>query len=198
MQRAEKKPYHHGDLREALLSATEQVLGEVSLDQLSLREIARRAGVSHAAPKHHFGSLGGLLGEVAALGFRRFTADMVAAEARVQDPSPEAKLRASARSYVRFAAANPAIYGLMFGKRAEVEVTPALMEASMASWNKLEEDLTEIVGPSRAANAALMVWSSCHGLSMLLLDARLPPHLTPDQAIENIVGMILAGLKADV
>ncbi len=62
-------PYHHGDLRDTLLAAAEQALAELPLQKVTLREIARRAGVSHAAPKHHFNSLGQLLGEVAARGY---------------------------------------------------------------------------------------------------------------------------------
>ena len=65
-----QRPYHHGDLREQLLLAGEQALLEIPIDDVSLREIARRAGVSHAAPKHHFASMADLLGEIAARGFQ--------------------------------------------------------------------------------------------------------------------------------
>jgi AcrR family transcriptional regulator len=197
MQSAEKKPYHHGDLREALLTAAEAALAELPLDQVSLREIARRAGVSHAAPKYHFGTLGGLLAELAARGFRQFTAELAAAEARIAEDTPEARLRASARAYLRFAANNRPAYGLMFGKRNEVEHTSALMTAASTAWSNLEDGVSEIVGSTRAPSAALLVWSCCHGLAMLMLDAKLPPHINPDVAIESMVRMVIAGLKAE-
>ncbi len=195
---AEKKPYHHGDLREALLNAAEQALAETPLEQVSLREIARRAGVSHAAPKHHFGSLGGLFAEVAARGFQRFNAEMIAASARIHDDAPEAHLRAAIRAYLRFAANNRPAYGLMFGKRAEMENSPALMAAGAEAWTRLENDAAKIVGTIRAPAAALMIWSCSHGLAMLILDASLPPHLDVDASIESIATMVIAGLKAEV
>src|SRR3982751_4304190 len=74
-------PYHHGALRDALLEAAERVLERDGLPGLTLRAVAREAGVSHAAPTHHFGDLTGLLSELAAIGFRQFNAAMVAAGA---------------------------------------------------------------------------------------------------------------------
>ena len=76
---AGETPYHHGDLHDALLAAAERVLERDGLAGLTLRAVAREAGVSHAAPTHHFGDLSGLLSELAAIGFRRFNEAMVAA-----------------------------------------------------------------------------------------------------------------------
>ena len=76
---AGETPYHHGDLHDALLAAAERVLERDGLSGLTLRAVAREAGVSHAAPTHHFGDLTGLLSELAAIGFRRFNAAMIAA-----------------------------------------------------------------------------------------------------------------------
>ena len=75
----EDTPYHHGALRDALLQAAERILERDGLAGLTLRAVAREAGVSHAAPTHHFGDLTGLLSELAAIGFRMFNAAMVAA-----------------------------------------------------------------------------------------------------------------------
>src|SRR5262245_36388547 len=80
-RRAADAPYHHGDLHEALLKAAEQVLERDGLPGLTLRAVAREAGVSHAAPTHHFGDLTGLLSELAAIGYRQFGAAMIAANA---------------------------------------------------------------------------------------------------------------------
>src|SRR5258708_26387477 len=79
-------PYHHGDLHEALLQAAERVLERDGIAGLTLRAVAREAGVSHAAPTHHFGDLTGLLSELAAIGFRMFNTAMIAARARETHP----------------------------------------------------------------------------------------------------------------
>jgi AcrR family transcriptional regulator len=197
MSLAEKKAYHHGDLREALLESATSALAELPIEDVSLREIARRAGVSHAAPKHHFGSLGALFAEVTARGFTQFVEELETAAKRQHDQSPEARIKAMSRAYLHFATTNRAAYGLMFGKRAEVERTPNLNTASFAAWSQIESEVAKLVGPSRAPAGALMVWASCHGLAMLMLEAQLPPHLNPHASIEAIVAMGIAGLKAE-
>jgi len=102
-------PYHHGALREALLTAAETIIRRDGLPALTLRAAAREAGVSHAAPSHHFGDLPGLLTELAAAGFARF-----AAQLREINASPDHKRWDGARAYVAFAEANPALFQLMF------------------------------------------------------------------------------------
>src|SRR6185436_14554936 len=100
-------PYHHGALRDALLQAAEKVLERDGLPGLTLRAVAREAGVSHAAPTHHFGDLTGLLSELAAIGYRQFNEAMVAANTT---GSVEQKGLASAKAYVAFAQAHPGLY----------------------------------------------------------------------------------------
>ena len=198
MQVEIRKPYHHGDLRDALLVAAEQALAELPLEDISLREIARRAGVSHAAPKHHFSSLGQLLGEVAARGYERFVAELDEAAGRVSDQSPRARMLAMARAYLRFALSNRAVYGLMFGKRDNVvDTTPHLSNAMFAAWTQLEEAVSALVGPQRAKYAAVTVWSMVHGMAMLRIDHKVPPHIDPDIALETVTRTLLAGLEAD-
>ena len=197
MHEDQKTPYHHGHLREALLNAAEDALGELPLEKVSLREIARRAGVSHAAPKHHFASVGELYGELVGRGFERFVAALADAASRSFDQSPAARLQAMARAYIRFAAANRATYGLMFGKRAGVERTPHSMDAGFAAWSQLEREVIALTGPQRAVTGSLHVWSTCHGLAMLLLDKAVPPQVDPDQAVEAVTRMVLAGLQSD-
>src|SRR5947199_8149999 len=102
-------PYHHGGLRDALLEAAERVLERDGLAGLTLRAVAREAGVSHAAPTHHFGDLTGLVSELAAIGFRQFNAAM--AEACAPDMPYPAKGLARARAYVGYAKAHPGMYG---------------------------------------------------------------------------------------
>src|SRR6266849_6950093 len=106
-------PYHHGALHDALLEAAERVLERDGLAGLTLRAVAREAGVSHAAPTHHFGDLTGLVSELAAIGFRQFNAAMMAAGA-AGGPSLMEKAMARAKAYVAYAQAHPGMYGLMF------------------------------------------------------------------------------------
>src|SRR5207237_8867407 len=104
-------PYHHGDLHDALLQAAERVLERDGISGLTLRAVAREAGVSHAAPTHHFGDLTGLLSELAAIGYRQFNEAMRAANA---SGTLQEKGMASAKAYVAYAQAHPGMYGLMF------------------------------------------------------------------------------------
>src|SRR5882724_2698429 len=108
----DEAPYHHGALHEALLEAAEKVLERDGLQGLTLRAVAREAGVSHAAPTHHFGDLTGLVSELAAIGFRQFNAAMAAAI--TPDKLPMERAMARAKAYVAYAQAHPGMYGLMF------------------------------------------------------------------------------------
>src|SRR5579862_9555534 len=136
-------PYHHGALREALLQAAERVLERDGLAGLTLRAVAREAGVSHAAPTHHFGDLTGLVSELAAIGFRQFDAAMVAAAAT--GGSPIEKATARARAYVAYAQGHPGMYGLMFRTERLDMSRPALQEAANASF----AGLAGAIGASR-------------------------------------------------
>src|SRR2546430_15677308 len=109
---SEATPYHHGALRDALLEAAERVLDRDGWAGLTLRAVAREAGVSHAAPTHHFGDLTGLVSELAAIGFRQFNTAMELADAAGN--SPIEKALAGAKAYVAYAQAHPGMYGLMF------------------------------------------------------------------------------------
>ena len=189
----EDTPYHHGDLHDALLKAAERVLERDGLTGLTLRAVAREAGVSHAAPTHHFGDLTGLLSELAAIGFRQFGAAMAAAGAAA--PMGPEKGVASAKAYVNFAQAHPGMYSLMFRSSRLDYSRPSLHEASEASF----AGLTRGVGASRQeqiskeslsldqAAAIARAWSMVHGFTMLLLDGRL----------SNILHRLPAGTSAD-
>ena len=192
-------PYHHGDLHDALLKAAERVLERDGLPGLTLRAVAREAGVSHAAPTHHFGDLTGLLSELAAIGYRQFSAAMMAAKAA---GTVEAKGLASAKAYVAFAQAHPGMYGLMFRTERLDMSRPSLREAANASFT----DLARGVGAGRnehidadamsleQGGAVARAWSMVHGFTMLLLDdrlsdllRRLPKGTTMDQLFEAML-----------
>ena len=152
------EPYHHGQLRQALLDAATAMLE--AGEPLSWRALARRTGVSAAAPYRHFASLEELRAEVAACGF-----DALAAALRAGDAAPE-PLLGQGVAYVEFACAHPALFRLMFGAAAP-ECAGRAGEAGQAALALLQ---------SRAGDAALTLslWALVHGLAMLLIDHRLP------------------------
>jgi AcrR family transcriptional regulator len=175
----EPAPYHHGALHQALLEAAERVLERDGLSGLTLRAVAREAGVSHAAPTHHFGDLSGLLSELAAIGFRQFNVAMTAAGPF--DASPMDKAPARAKAYVAYAQAHPGMYGLMFRTERLDMSRPALRDAASASFAELagavgasrHEQISEQALSLDQGAAIARAWSLVHGFTMLLLDGRL-------------------------
>src|SRR6202163_2832184 len=141
---SEGAPYHHGALHDALLEAAERVLERDGLSGLTLRAVAREAGVSHAAPTHHFGDLTGLVSELAAIGFRQFNAAMVAAGAAAGS-MPMEKALSRAKAYVAYAQAHPGMYGLMFRNERLDMKRPSLHVAAEGS----SPGLAGAIGASR-------------------------------------------------
>jgi AcrR family transcriptional regulator len=196
---SDDSPYHHGDLHDALLKAAERVLERDGLPGLTLRAVAREAGVSHAAPTHHFGDLTGLVSELAAIGYRQFNAAMIAANAA---GTLQEKGMASAKAYVAYAQAHPGMYGLMFRTERLDMSRPSLHEAASSAFAGLARG----VGASRhehieaealsleQGGAIARAWSMVHGFTMLLLDdrmsdilRRLPKGTTMDQLFEAML-----------
>jgi AcrR family transcriptional regulator len=175
----EATPYHHGALRDALLEAAERVLEREGLSGLTLRAVAREAGVSHAAPTHHFGDLTGLVSELAAIGFRQFNAAMAAAGAPDLPSNERAMMRAKA--YVAYAQAHPGMYGLMFRAERLDYSRPSLHEAAEAAFTglagavaaKRHETISGDALTLDQGAAIARAWSLVHGFTTLLLDGRL-------------------------
>jgi AcrR family transcriptional regulator len=165
-----KRSYHHGDLRRALVDEGLALLESQGLAGLSLRAIAARAGVSHAAPKNHFGNLRGLLTAMAAEGFRRHAAAMRAGLPRRAGRA--ARLMAALRGYVRFAEAHPHLFGLMFSG-ADIDFHDAeLGPAAADSYAVLREiatglDWDHADAPDAALRAEMLLWSLVHGYAQL-------------------------------
>ena len=173
-------PYHHGALRDALLQAAERVLERDGLSGLTLRAVAREAGVSHAAPTHHFGDLTGLVSELAAIGFRQFNATMAAAGD--SGTTLLEKGMANAKAYVAYARTHPGLYALMFRSPERLDHSrPSLHEASEAAFAGLagsvaasrQEQISEESLSLDQAAAIARNWSLVHGFTMLLLDGSL-------------------------
>ena len=192
-----RQPYHHGDLRHALLDAGEKELAEKGIEGFTLRGCAKRAGVSHAAPAHHFRDANGLLTALAAIGFERFLSFQ---KARQADAAPDARsqLVASGLGYVDFALAHPELFRLMFASKRADFSSAALVEAANAAFDYLVHGVKSIRDrdPYRDSAAMLDVmatWGLCHGLADLMLSGRMKPLLAMppdarDAALSEIIG----------
>jgi AcrR family transcriptional regulator len=172
---AVKNTYHHGDLRQSLIDAAIALLGEEEITDLSLRQVARRVGVSHNAPYRHFEDKEALLAAVAEQGFQSLRTAMETAQ-QESPPLSSQHLEAIGIAYVNFALANPAYYRLMFGDyRCNFSKYPAVAEAAQQSFMVLVNTIREgqVAGIFRAAdsvNMARVAWALVHGQSMLALD----------------------------
>lgn len=204
-------PYHHGALREALLQAAERVLEREGLSGLTLRAVAREAGVSHAAPTHHFGDLTGLLSELAAVGFRQFNAAMASSSDAASTPLERALARPKA--YVAYAQAHPGMYGIMFRTERLDYSRPSLHEAAEASFAGLanaigamrQEQISEDALTLNQGAAIARAWSMVHGFTTLLLDGRLadilgrlPEGTTAERLLEAMLTAPIAGKPSGV
>ncbi len=168
----EREGYHHGSLREALIEASESLLAERGLEGFSLREVARRSGVSPAAPAHHFGDAEGLLAAVAVNAFDGLTAALEAGNAR-GGTDPVARLREQGVSYVGFAMRYPGRFGLMF--RAG-HTDQDLRRSGDAAFRALEKGVRDLLGLPAGEpleptqwHALLAIWSVVHGFANLAL-----------------------------
>jgi AcrR family transcriptional regulator len=175
---SQKKTYHHGDLRQALINGAIAIIAERDVDSVSLREVARQAGVSHTAPYRHFSDKENLLAAVGEEGFNGLTQALTRAIAPHQ-ALPTIELTACGIAYVEYALAHPSHYRVMFGAhRGEKGRFPQLDSASKASFAILVDILNEgqIAGvfcSGMPQQLAWVVWSLMHGLVMLLIDRQI-------------------------
>jgi AcrR family transcriptional regulator len=191
--------YHHGDLCRALLRSAEKLLGRVGPAALSLREIARAAGVSHNAPYRHFTDRDALLAALAAEGFRRLAAAL--AEAAAPAP-PQGRLQAAGRAYLAFARANPALYLLMFGPGLRKTGHPDLQAAALSALEALRGAVADSGAPPAGSDAArrgaVGAWALVHGLAHLVADGQLADDLVADGGAalaETVLAAYAAGLR---
>jgi AcrR family transcriptional regulator len=201
--------YHHGDLREALLTAAETLLHESGPAGVTLRACARRAGVSHAAPQHHFRDLADLLAEVAARGFERFSDRLQTALA---DAGEDARARyiAVAQTYVGFARSDPALFRLMFRSDVLNSENEALLHASRRSYAAMVSSIVLHRGdaPVTAENLQqrshepglmqdiLISWGYLHGFAQLLLEGQLDVFIEEGESVDVYVERMLAATGA--
>jgi len=168
-------PYHHRGLREALVGAGRKLLEEKGLRGFTLRECARRAEVSHAAPAHHFDSINDLLAEIATRGFAELGAAM-AAEAKRAGADPAARLVGQGVGYMAFAAANPMLFRLMFNRETDDFETPALAAAAKAA-REMHFAAIEAAIPQASAEVKVRMsdfaWATVHGFITLVLEGQI-------------------------
>lgn len=198
----ETRSYHHGDLRRALLDAALALLAEEQGWSFSIRELARRAGVSHSAPNKHFPTKRDLLAALAGRGFEMLRDRMLAESDRAE---PTAALAATGVAYVQFAAENPALYRLMFGPElagavpgeAEIAGTGAKRVLEDAILRAAEAGLLSFPADDLQARAiaALTCWSAVHGLATLLIDGKAPAEPSAGMLAGAMVGYLMRGLK---
>jgi AcrR family transcriptional regulator len=198
--------YHHGDLPNALRGAAVDVIAEQGLGHFSLREVARRAGVSHTAPAHHFGDVRGLLTSVAIEGFD--TLYDVTSAAAAREANPAERIATMGEAYVSLATSSPAHCQVMF--RTDVIDTddPRLMEAGLRSYGVLHDavrDLIETEGLDADVDTAVeLCWAAMQGLVVLepklaVIDghAGREPLATRDR-IRRLTTLMLDGIRHSV
>lgn len=179
--------YHHGDLRGAVLRHAADQIAQDGVDRLSLRGLAQRAGVSHAAPAHHFGDRQGLFTALATEGF-----DLLAAELEAAGPD----LRDVAVAYVRFALARPGHFAVMFRSDLLRADDPDLTTARQRSGRALRDGVGGLEGVSDPTAVRLAAWSVVHGFASLwregafdgsdLLDPSTDPEVAARRVVERV------------
>lgn len=181
-----ERTYHHGDLRRTVLTAALDVIATDGPDALSLRDLARRAGVSHAAPAHHFKDRTGLLTAVAAEGYGLF-ADALA---------DAGDLRERGVAYVRFAAGHPAHFQVMFRPELHRCDDPELVAAKARATEALRAGVAGLPGAARGGDerlAGIAAWSLAHGFATLLLSGNLDAPVgdrDPEEVFRVLAGLL--------
>ena len=206
---SDERPYHHGDLRRAIVKAAMEILHETQSLEFSLRELARRAGVSHNAPYKHFADKRELLAAVSAAGFETLTKRMTSEVAGLNNARE--RLFAMLRAYIDHGVENPALYSLMFGgylggpdrsrpaiELAEAEKAKALLAAVIIAGGLGRAIPQTQRNERKIAGAILACWSLVHGLTLLLADGLVGPKNKAGALGDRLVQGLLDGLAAEL
>jgi AcrR family transcriptional regulator len=201
--------YHHGDLPRAIVKAALEILRETQSLDFSLRELARRAGVSHNAPYKHFAEKRELLAAVSAAGFEALTKRMTREIGATSNARTQ--LFALLRAYINHGVENPALYRLMFGgylggpdhgrpaiERSEADKTKDLLAAVIVAGGLGRPIPNTPRNEKRIAGAILACWSLVHGLTLLLADGLVGPKKKADALSDILLKGLLEGLTADL
>ncbi len=205
---AKRSSYHHGNLRRALLDSGLALLSERGPDGFTLREVARRAGVSHAAPYHHFADRGALVRGIVAESFE-LLGSALADAALVSGDDPFDRLEAMGLAYVDFALDHPQRYRLMFRTELSRSTdTDAPTEADLAGGGAFATLMAVVQDAADqgllrdgtdAGGAAVTAWSSVHGLASLILEGaigiRADQRERARQVAAHVIGLVVGGLR---
>lgn len=192
------RPYHHGDLRQALLASAERTLLEKGVAALSLRELARDVGVSHAAPGRHFKDKQALVDALALTGFERMAKELTAADS--PDLPLEARLTELARAYVHFAVSNAELLEVMYSRKHDADISEQLRAAVDGTTTQFvqividAQERGEMI-PGAPWTIALVIGAALHGTASFAAQGT----LTPEAAVADIPTLIhhlLNGLKS--
>jgi len=190
------KPYHHGNLRAKLLETAIDIIREEGVEAVTLRALAARIGVSHAAPYRHFASKRALLAAIATEGFRL----MLDSQREWLDQSgadPLSQVRATGIAYIDFAQKFPEHFRIMFGREVGPRNKfPELQAASTPTFMAVVEGVREcqaagIMRTDSATNIAMMLWAAVHGLTILAMDKQIPLRLGDDREMVRSVGRVM-------
>jgi len=202
-----KKSYHHGNLKEALILSAVEILKTSGYSSLSLRLVAKTAGVSHTAPYSHFNNKEDLYAAIAEYGFDLLTKMLI--ELNNSTISPFEKLKEAIKLYIYFATENPDIYSVMFSKEIKIELFPILMEKANYSLSLLQKQIEicqeqNILFNENPKNQTFFVWTVLHGFSEIVINNKIPDiqrscetkeKLNSDLIIETIINHIFQGIK---
>lgn len=193
------KTYHHGDLRNTLIKTSLKLIEERGVEALTLREIGSRAGVSRMAAYRHFTDKNDLLGAICDAGFKRFVEVLIAARETGGDTF-RARLIHMGLAYVRFAAAHPAHYEVMFGSRERDVGEEHWRNSGARAFGVLEETIREgqgsgDVAPGDSRELASIVWSTVHGISLLRLHSDLADGSAGAKMVQKAGEILAAGLR---
>ncbi|WP_158818635.1 TetR/AcrR family transcriptional regulator [Methylocapsa sp. S129] len=183
--------YHHGDLRKALLNAARTLLEERGPAALSLRELARRVGVSAPSVYHHFSSLDAIAVALAEQGFTELTEGLEAAPIHA-----EGQLAPTGHAYIAFARANPGLYRLMFGEgfRDASKGSQAVHALRERAYEKVVAGLRTRLPADELPVAALFLWSLAHGLALLMIDRQVDAGADAEAVIRSVLRLAGVGL----
>ncbi len=193
---ASSASYHHGDLPNALVAAALELVRIEGIEALTLRAVARRAGVSEAAPYRHFADKDALLAAVAEQGFVSLKQEMDAAAARSADADPLTRLRRLGAAYVRFAVEHAAHFRVMSGPVvARRKQYPSLDQAANASFASLLQALAEaqaagVVAGGDIEELGLAAWAFVHGLAALAIEGHLDDRIARDENVGRLMARI--------
>lgn len=172
-----RRPYHHGNLRESLLQAAIRAIAELGPAAFTLREVARRAGVSHNAPYRHFRDKDALLAAVATQGFRELTRAM--RQGAKRESSALGRLKSSGLAYVAFAIRKPEHFAVMFDSPVSDNKDPDFTQSSQECFQVLIDLIRECqeegaLPTDHPQERTLYAWSLVHGIAKLAVAGRLP------------------------